>query len=61
MIWYGSLMSQTLQCTQLAELICNRLPQSFFTLSCLIISYTMDGQNRVQGLSYSYEHRVVQI
>src|SRR5438034_5362851 len=56
MIWYGSMMSQVLQCTQLLALICSlRPPPSFGT-----ISYTAAGQKCWQGLPYSRAQRVSQ-
>ena len=36
MISYGSLMSQALQCTQLAALICRRLP------ACAVVDHLVD-------------------
>src|SRR6476620_4860823 len=57
MIWYGSMMSQVLQCTQFEAWICSvRRPSLAST-----ISYTLAGQNRVHGLPYSVRHRVWQI
>jgi hypothetical protein len=49
-------MSQVLQCTQLAALICRRRPSASST-----ISYTEAGQKRVQGLAYSSAQRVTQM
>ena len=49
-------MSQVLQCTQLAALICRRLPCGWLASST--ISYTAAGQKRVQGLPYSSAHWV---
>src|SRR5215469_2173185 len=57
MIRYGSLMSQALQCTQLAALICRRRPP----LPSSTISYTPAGQNRSQGLPYSRVQRPAQM
>src|SRR6187551_3728308 len=61
MISYGSLMSQVLQCTQLAALICRRssVPPSGNASST--ISYTLAGQKRVQGLPYSTVQRSTQM
>src|SRR5690606_19907866 len=56
MIAYGSLMSQALQCTQLAALICRRFSPSVSTSS-----YTPAGQKRSQGLPYSTVHRSMQM
>src|SRR6186713_640690 len=50
-------MSHALQCTQLAALICRRLPPA----SSSTISYTCAGQNRVQGLPYSVAQVVAQM
>src|SRR5436190_21179517 len=57
MIWYGFLMSQALQCTQFAALICSFLPP----LSSSTISYTDAGQKRVHGFPYSVAHVVAQM
>src|SRR5688572_28271086 len=57
MIWYGSLMSQALQCTQLAALICSFWPPA----PSSTISYTEAGQKRVHGLPYSVAHVVAQM
>src|SRR6185312_14239870 len=54
-------MSQVLQCTQFAALICRRgrvLPSG---MASSTISYTLAGQKRVQGLSYSSLQRVTQM
>ena len=53
MIWYGSMMSHALQCTQFDGLICNRTPSGDST-----ISYTPAGQKRRHGFAYSSRHRV---
>src|SRR5437868_8158361 len=50
-------MSQALQCTQLAALICNRLPPE----PSGTISYTPAGQKFSQGLPYSTTQRVAQM
>ncbi len=47
-------MSQALQCTQLAAFTCRRLPPA----PSSTISYTLAGQNRVQGLPNSAVQRV---
>src|SRR5580658_2849514 len=57
MMAYGSLMSQALQCTQLAALICRRRPPP----PSSTISYTPAGQKRSQGLPYSLPQRCAQI
>ena len=57
MISYGSLMSQVLQCTQLAALICNRFVVEPLAPASSTISYTFAGQKRVQGLPYSLVQR----
>src|SRR5215469_3373286 len=57
MIPYGSLMSQALQCTQFAALICSRRPP----LPSSTISYTLAGQKRSQGLPYSRVQRPAQM
>src|SRR5271170_1544010 len=50
-------MSQALQCTQLAALICRRRPPA----PSSTISYTPAGQKRSQGLPYSLPQRLAQI
>src|SRR5262249_52644839 len=50
-------MSQALQCTQLAALICSRRPPA----PSSTISYTPAGQNRSQGLPYSRLQRSMQM
>jgi hypothetical protein len=50
-------MSQALQCTQLAALICSFFPPA----PSSTISYTDAGQNRVHGLPYYVAQRVAQM
>src|SRR5690606_38313038 len=57
MISYGSLISQALQCTQFAELICSRRAP----LESCTISYTPAGQKFSHGLPYSRVQRSTQI
>src|ERR1700694_2694504 len=57
MIWYGSLMSHALQCTQLAALICSRRPPRPSSTS----SYTLAGQKRSHGLPNSRAQRCAQM
>src|SRR5690606_11282265 len=57
MISYGSLISQALQCTQFAELICSRRAP----LESCTISYTPAGQKFSHGLPYSRVQRSTQM
>src|SRR6185312_15623557 len=61
MISYGSLMSQVLQWTQLAALICNRSDAAPSLPGSSTISYTLAGQKRMQGLPYSTVQRSTQM
>src|SRR6185437_9685754 len=61
MISYGSLMSQVLQCTQLAALICRRSDAASLAPVSSTISYTLAGQKRWQGLPYSIVQRSMHI
>src|SRR5579875_1777629 len=54
-------MSQVLQCTQLAALICRRSDLPSPACASSTISYTLAGQKRVQGLAYSVTQRSTQI
>src|SRR5574337_1700841 len=53
-------MSQVLQCTQLAALICRRSDLALSVPVSSTISYTLAGQKRVQGLPYSTVQRSTQ-
>src|SRR5262249_1935790 len=57
MIWYGSMMSHVLQCTQFDALMCSFFPP----WPSSTISYTLAGQKRVHGLPYSIRHLVRQM
>ena len=58
MIWYGSAMSQVLQCTQFDGFRLMRLP--FGCVASSTISYTLAGQKFWQGLPNSFTQRVLQ-
>src|ERR1700694_181546 len=59
MIWYGSMISHVLQCTQFAKLICSRLPESAkpslliaaLPAGAFTISYTAAGQKDLNGFA----------
>src|SRR3954447_9252152 len=56
MIWYGSMMSHVLQCTQFDGFRCNCFPLGASDVSC--ISYTFAGQKNWHGFPNSFTHRV---
>ena len=58
MIWYGSAMSQVLQCTQFDGFKLMRLP--FGWLASSTISYTFAGQKFWHGLPNSVTQRSLQ-